>query len=237
MSDPNDPLPEAAPASPPEAPPVEAPVATVAVQTSNAAVDPLEVPAASGAPYRVPAPPPEPAHVELPWVKPPRKPRPVIGPALSVFAVLLWTFVVAGQFTTSWLVGTPLNQTVAVAMVLLMTFTAWVAGIRLSRIVVPPRQTMFLFWRAIGIAVLASLLFFVCFAVAVVTGEASSGGHDVLIPFVLVMVSLLAAIVGPRLTSPTPLERTHRQRFVVVTLWITGTLVTLVAGVDLAAHG
>jgi hypothetical protein len=39
------------------------------------------------------------------------------------------------------------------------------------------------------------------------------------------------------LTSPTAADRTHRQRVVLIMMWIAGTLLTLVVGVDLAANG
>jgi hypothetical protein len=195
-----------------------------------------EIAAADGAPYRVPAPPieaPEPAL----WAPVPRKPRPIVGPALSVFAVLLWAFVVFGQFTTSWLLGAPLGQTTAVILVLLTTFVAWIASVRRSRAVVPPRSTMHLAWRGVGIAALAFMSFVVCVVAATAIGAASAHNHDMLIAIVLVAVSMLAALAGPRSTSPGPLERTRRQRSVLVMLWIAGVLLTLIAAADLAKNG
>lgn len=197
----------------------------------------IESPVPSGAPYRVPAPPVEPPEPALPWAPAPRRPRPIIGATLSVFAVLLWTFVVAGQFTTSWLVGAPLGQGAAVTLVLLTTFVAWIASVRRSTLALPPRSTAHFVGRALGISVLTPLLFFVCVVAAAAAGGVSSQNHDVLIAFALVVVSTLAAIAGPRLTSPARPERTHRQRVALVMLWLTGALLTLIAGADLAANG
>ena len=85
--------------------------------------------------------------------------------------------------------------------------------------------------------ILAWLLFVVCLVAATVAGAASSRNHDMLIAVALVVVSMLAAIGGPKLTSPTPPRRTHGQRFALVALWIGGALVTLVAAADLAIDG
>lgn len=226
MSHPDEPAPPVTEAASPAALPAPPPA--------------LDEPVPSGAPYRVPAPPPP--HAEAPEPElhvgpPPRRPRPIIGPALSVFAVSLWAFVVAGQFTTSWLFGAPLGQGAAVILVMLTTFAAWIASLRRGRIAVPPRTTTHLVGRGIGVTMLAFLFFFVCVVAATAAGSISSRNHDVLIALALVAISMLAAITGPRMTSPTPPERTHRQRFALVVLWIAGALLTLVAGVDLAANG
>lgn len=222
MSQPND-LAPAPPAATPEptAPPLEA--------------APIEAAVPSGAPYRALAP-PDLAAPE-PWAGPTlRKPRTVVGPALSTFAVLLWSYVVFGQLTTSWLFGTPLNQGFAFFMVFVTTVIAWIAGIRRSRVALEPWSTGHLVWRSIGIAVVAWLAFLVCLSAASVFG-ALFRNHDVLIPFLLVVLSVLAAFAGAKVTSPLPITRTHRQRSVLVALWIAGLLLTLVAAGDLAANG
>jgi hypothetical protein len=240
MSDPNERLP-----SSPAAALLEAPAAPerpeLDARTNAALHAPLPadmtaqaLPVPSGSPYRIPE---QPAELALPYAPMAKPPRTVLGPALSVFAALLWTFVVAGQFTTSWVTGTPLGQGVAFLLVTLATFTAWVIGIRQSRIAYPPRQTSHLVWRAIGIAALAFALFFVCLAAAAAAGGVSSTNHDLLIPFVLVVVAGIAAIVGPKLTFRVRLQRTHRARVLLVIAWLAGALLTLIAGVDLAANG
>jgi hypothetical protein len=160
----------------------------------------------------------------------------VIGPALSLFAVLLWGFVVAGQFTTSWVTGAPLSQGVAVTFVLLTTNASWLFCIRRSCVVAPPLRSSALVGRAVAIAALAIVFFFASIFAATMVGQLSSNNHDLLIAFGLVTASTLAATAGPRLTSPLRPELTHRQRFLLVVAWMAGALLTVVAGVDLAAN-
>jgi len=248
MSHPDEPVPAPpVPTASPEAAsvptaPLEAPpqVAAVAMAAPQAAPDAsaLASPLSSGAPYRVPAPPPalEPvATPELYFGPPPRKPRPLIGPALSVFAVMLWTFVVAGQFASSWTLGVRVRNGEATILLLFLTLVAWIASMRRSHIAVPPRTMMHLIWRAIGAGIVAFVLFVSCLVAATAIGSAVE--LDFFVAVVLVLISLLAAIAGAHLTSPAPPERTQRQRVMLVLLWIAGTLLTLVAGADLGAHG
>ena len=226
MSHPNDLVP---PAPPLPAVPVVEP----------APASPIEEPMPSGAPYRAPAPPPpqlfEAPPAELYFGRPSRKPRPLIGPALSVFAVTLWAFVVAGQFASSWSMGINVLSGHALIVVAFLTFVAWIANMRRSRAVVPPRSVMHLLWRAIGAGILAFLLFL--FSLAAATAVNSAMDVDFFAALALVLVSLGAAIAGPHLTSPSPVVRTPRQRTTLVLLWVAGTLLTLIAGADLAAHG
>ena len=213
-----------------------APAAAPAIDPTLPPLPPPDAPVASGAPYRVPAPlvaDPEPENYSF---APPRKVRPLLGPALSMLGVLLWAFVVFGQFTTSWMFGAPLGQGTAVLAIFLLTFVTWIAAVSRSRVALVPTTTARFVARAVGIAVLA-LLFFVSCVFAATAFGAVSRGHDFLIALGLVAVALVAAIAGPRLTTAAPLPRTHRQRSMLVGLWLVGVLVTLVAGADLAANG
>jgi hypothetical protein len=173
------------------------------------------------------------AHV----LPPSPRPWPVLGPAVSVYAVLLWSFVVFGQLTTSWSMGTPLSGTVAGFAVLLLAFVAWIAGIRRGSLALPPRSRARLVGRAVGIAAASFVLWLATIFAATILGSESRRNHDLLVAFLLVVVSGVAALAGPRLTSPVRPVRTHRMRFALVMMWICGALVTLVAGVDLAANG
>ncbi len=200
-----------------------------------AAPAPPEPPLASGAPYRALAPPlPDAENYSF---AAPRKTRPLLGPALSVLGVLLWAFVVFGQFTTSWMFGAPLGQGTAVVAVVSLTLVALAFAVRRSRDAVAPRTTARLVARSVGIALLAFLFFVGCVMSATAANGVLSRGHDFLIALGLVLVSLAAAIFGPRLTSSAPLPRTHRQRSLLVGMWLAGVLLTLVAGADLAANG
>ncbi len=239
MSHPDEPM----PAPPATNAPLEAAPGAPATATAHpmgvAVPDPsaLEAPVPSGAPYRVPAPPPaaEPMTPEIYFGPTPRKPRPLIGPALSVFAVMLWSFVVAGQFASSWSLGIQVRSSEALFVVVSLTFVAWIANMRRSRIALPPRVWTHLVWRSIGAGIVAFILFFCCLVAATATNSAMNA--DFLVAAVLVLLSLVAAIGGAHLTSPVAPERTPRQRTVLIALWIAGTLLTLVAGVDLGAHG
>ena len=218
---------EVAEIPPPEATPLdESSQATTPDSATPAAVD-----APGAGPYRTP-PRDEPAG----FTPPKRAPRPVIGPTLSSFGVMLWTFVVAGQFTTSWSAGRPLDQGIAVGAVVVATFVAWVLGLRRSRMSVP-RTTGWLFGRAVAIAVSTLVLFVLAIVATTAMASSSSRNHDFLVGFVLVSVSLVSVIVGARLTSPEPAERTHAQKFVQVALWVAFALLSFVAGADLASNG
>jgi hypothetical protein len=191
-----------------------------------------DLPIPSGA-YRTPpfdtAPP-----VHLP---PTRRPWVILGPALSVFAAALWAFVVAGQFTTSWTTGAPLGQGAAIAFVLLVTLAAWIAGLRAGQAAAAARNLGFLVARGIGVAFLAWVLFVLHLIAATVAGNVLSKSHDVLIPFVLVAVATVAAVAGPRITSPVRPIRSHGAKVALTVLWIGGALLTLLAGADLVANG
>jgi hypothetical protein len=232
MSHPDDPTP--APPAPPA--PVEAPPAPIAPPAPvEAASEPsvIEPPVPSG-PYRIPAP-PDTITSELHFGPPPRKPRPLLGPTLSVFAVTLWTFVIAGQFASSWTLGVQVRNGEATLLVLAATVAAWVVSVRRSREVVPPRSTFHLVWRAIGVGVLAFFLFIACLVAAMAVNSAMN--VDFLVAAGLVLLSLLAALAGAHLTSPTKPVRTPAMRAIQIALWVAGALLTFVAGADLGANG
>lgn len=194
---------------------------------------PATIEAPPGGPYRVAE---QPEVAVAPYVHTAPRPWPIFGPSLSVFAVLLWSFVVAGQFTTSWSMGKPLGQGVAIGMVFIATFVAWLINVRASAIAEPSRSSGRIIGRAIGIGALAFVYFVLAIIVATAFGQ-SARGLDLFVAFALVAVSLVAAIVGPRLTMRVRPTRTHRERVTLVVTWIVGVLLTLVAGADLAANG
>lgn len=214
------------------APPAEIAVAApLAPVQPTPAIDPstLEPPVPSG-PYRTAPYEPPPARVgPTPW--------PILGPALTSFGALLWTFVVAGQFTTSWSTGKPLAQTTALGAVGIVSVVAWVLAVRRSRFAAPPSGSHVLVARGLASGLLAVLFFAICVVGAVFLAEASRTNHDLLVAFVLVAFSITAHVVGGKITAPEPPERTHGQKFVTVALWVVSLLLTLVAGADLAANG
>lgn len=193
----------------------------------NVADSPVEAP-----PYRsVPPPEPEPIVIAPP---PPRR-WPVLGPALSTYALLLWSYVVLGQLTTTLSAGTPLGEGKAFFFVFAITSAAWIVAIRRSRAVAPPASLARLVTRAVGVAALAGFMFFLTVVFAAFVGLA---GHlDFAIPFVLVLVSSGAVFQGRRLLVPDAPPRTQQERGVLMGVWMIAILVTFIAGVDLALNG
>ena len=164
-------------------------------------------------------------------------PWPVVGPALRTFGVMLWTFVVAGQFTTSWLTGSPLDPRIAVGAVAVTTLTAWAMALRQSRTVAPPSSTGRMVARGFGSGALSLLLFVGSLVCAVMAGGSTSRSNDFVIAFALVVLAIMAMLAGSRLTTPTSPNRTHGQRLVMVLAWVAGAAATFLAGADLALTG
>lgn len=194
---------------------------------------PIPAPPSHGGPYRVPLAPEAPV---FPGFPPARPPRPILGSAVAVYGVLLWSFVIAGQFATSWITGAPMSHGLAAFLVLAATTTAWVFALRRSRDALPSMTTGRFVGRGIGVLTLAFAFFVLTILVATLFGQATSG-HDFLIAFTLVAASLAAIIMGPRLTLPRRPERTHRMRFAVISMWIVGVILTFVAAAELATTG
>ena len=208
---------------------VAGPVAPQAPVTTGATPVVVEAPVPSG-PYRTP-----PYEAPLP-VYGGRVMRPLLGPSLGTFGVLLWAYVVAGQLTTSWITGRPLGNGVAIAAVVVATFGAWVLGMRRS-LAVAPASPSGVVGRGIGVGAVCLAMFFLTLVFAVFVGTTVSPGHDFRIAFGLVVVAFVAVVFGRRLVTPEAQERTHVERVVTVALWATCLLLTFVAGVDLAANG
>jgi hypothetical protein len=227
--------PEAAEVEGEASPPVLATSPIEGAPTGPEATEPTRpsavVDAPGAGPYRTP-----PRDELVGFGAPKRTPWPVFGPALSGFGVMLWTFVVAGQFTTSWSAGRPLDQGVAVVAVGMATLVAWALGLRSSRAAVPSTTGWF-FGRAVGVIVSTLVLFVMAIVGTTAAAGFSSRNHDFLVGFLLVAVAYVSVIVGARLTAPEPRERTHGQRFVQVALWVASGLLSFVAGADLASNG
>lgn len=223
--------------SPPSEQPTETsrePSATLeesSIASSNApqpAPRTIEPPVPSG-PYRTP-----PHEVLAPAPRPPT--RPYVGAAVATFGPMLWSFVVAGQFTTSWSTGKPLAQGIAIAAVFVSTLAAWIVAMRRSHHAVPAASKTALVGRALLVGLFSFALFVVAIVAATAFGAANPKSHDFLVGFALVAVAVGASFVGPKLTTSEPPARTHGQKFLVVALWVLGALITLVAGADLATN-
>lgn len=193
-------------------------------------------PSPQSGPYRIPVT-PEPPTVPAfrPVLLP--TPRPFLGSALAIYGVLLWSFVVAGQFATSWTTGAPLGNGTAVLIVFATTIAAWYFAVRRSATVAPPRSLAQGVGRGFGTMAVAGLLFVLTLIVATIIGQTANRNHDFAIAFFLVVTAVTATILGPRLTLPVRPTRTHGARFALVSMWIMGAIVTFIAGAELATNG
>jgi hypothetical protein len=154
----------------------------------------------------------------------PRPPdnRPLVGAALTVGGVLLWSYVVMGTYTTSWLAGgsAPLAQGTAVTLVTTMTIAAWAVAVRRSR---PTSDPM-------GRSPVASVM------VASLVGKASGANVDALVAVALLVVSVVAVTAGDRMLGRTRLPASAGARALVLLAWFGVGLVTLGACVELVAE-
>lgn len=189
----------------------------------------IEPPVPSG-PYRTP-----PHEVQAPIPRPPT--RPYLGSAVATFGPMLWSFVVAGQFTTSWSTGKPLAQGSAAGVVLVTTLLALVVSVQRSHHASPAANKAALFGRSIVIAIASFALFVVAIVAATAFGASNPKSHDFLIGFGLVALAVTSTIAGPRLTTSEPPARTHGQKFMSAATWVLASLATLAAGIDLGTNG
>lgn len=167
---------------------------------------------------------------------PRRKPQPLVGPVLSVYGAMLWSFVVAGQFTTSWMSSGPMDERWAVLAVFVATIGMGIVALRRAHAAAPVTAGRVV-GRAAFAFVGAFIAWFATIFVAALVGNASSRNHDVLIAFGLTALAVTATVVGPRLTSPGPHATSHGRRFLQVVVWGGLALVTLIAGAELVANG
>jgi hypothetical protein len=167
---------------------------------------------------------------------PTKRPRPVLGPALILFAALLWAFVVIGTFTTSWLSGgAPLGEGVAIALTALATAGAWVHAVRRSRSV-PVQGLRGLMGRSAAVGLLAFVMVGALLALATQVGKASSANVDAYVTMCLLAVVALAALAGHRLATPVRPERTPGRRLAIVAFWVGVAAVTLGACAEIVGE-
>jgi hypothetical protein len=162
------------------------------------------------------------------------KPRPLLGPALRVYGALLWSYVVFGQFTTSWIDDRPLGEGWALLGVFATTAAVAVLAVRRS-MKVAPTGPLGVVRRAAAVVAMALLGWFVTVA-GVTLSRAFSG--DIKNALVLVLVALLASILGLRMNrDPAEADGMHGRRVLQVMIWISLVVVTLIAGAELVAVG
>jgi hypothetical protein len=167
---------------------------------------------------------------------PTKRPRPVLGPALTLSATLLWAFVVIGTFTTSWLSGgAPLTEGAAIVLVTLVTVGTWARAVRQSRSV-PVQGLGGLVRRSAAVGLLAFGMWALLVVLATVAGKASASNIDPFVSAGLLAAASAAVLAGRRLTAPARPARTRAGRVVVVAFWIGVAAVTLGACVEIVAE-
>ena len=132
--------------------------------------------------------------------RPKRRTWPLLGPVLTVHGALLWSYVVAGQLTTSWEHGVNLDEGWAVALVGAATLVAYPAAMRASFAAKPARPVRRVA-RALAVLFASLLAFVFSVASAAAAGEASRRNHEVAIAIALAFVGMGASFAGPRITG------------------------------------
>jgi hypothetical protein len=166
-----------------------------------------------------------------------KRPRPVLGPAFTLLAALLWAFVVIGTFTTSWLSGgAPLAEGVAIVLVAMATAGAWTHAVRQSR-TVPAQGLGGLLRRSVVVGALAFGMWGLLVTFATLAGKASSANIDGYVTTCLLVVVAIAAVAGRRFTMPVRPARTPARSVALAAFWIGVALVTLGAYVEIVAEG
>ncbi len=166
-----------------------------------------------------------------------RKPQPLIGPVLSVYGALLWSFVLAGQFTTSWMSSGPMDERLALFTVFLATVVTGIIALRRAQTAAPVTAGRVL-GRAVFAFVGAGIAWFATVFVAAIAGNTASRNHDVLIAMFLLALAVTATVMGPRLTSPGPhAAPSHGRKVIQVSFWAGLAVVTLIAGAELVSNG
>lgn len=161
-------------------------------------------------------------------------PRPLLGPALRVYGALLWSYVVFGQFTTSWIDDRPLGEGWALLGVFATTATVAVLAVRRS-VHIAPTGALGIVRRTAAVVAISLLAWFA--TVAGVTLTRAFNG-DLKNALALVAIALAASIFGLRMNrAPAEGGAMHGRRVLQVMIWITLSVVTLVAGAELVAVG
>jgi hypothetical protein len=164
--------------------------------------------------------------------------RPLLGAVLRVYGALLWSYVIAGQFTTSWFdEGAPLGEAWATLIVVGVTLLVLLLAMRRSAEIAPPQVGSSLVPRALGVLALALLAFVVILAGVTVGGFIFlPGRHNVLYAFVLVVAACLASLAGQRMTRPGGAYM-YNTRVQNVLIWFMLAVITLIAGAELVTNG
>jgi hypothetical protein len=165
-----------------------------------------------------------------------RRPRPVLGPALTVFAALLWAYAVIGTFTTSWISGSaPLGEGVAVLLVAATAGAALAQAVRRSRSI-PANGTGGLIGRAVAVGLLAIVMWGLVVILAIVFASAIPANVDAVVMTSFLVIAAMAARTGHRMTGAAPAARLRTMSFPVFALWLGVAAATLVACAEIVGE-
>jgi len=189
------------------------------VSESNTVTPELEAPIPPPPPIE--AGPPLPQAAALPVEFAGRRVRPLLGPSLWIFGMLLWAQVVFGTFV----VDKDMPEPYALLAVLLVVVLGWVLSVlqrqdtrRLAFRHVAPLIVALSFWAG---AMLFALL------VAAGTGAGEGVG------FLLVPLGIIALILGRRSAGPLRQPATVVRKALIALIWLMAILTTFVAAVML----
>jgi len=162
-----------------------------------------------------PAPPPPAPPVALDFQG--RRVRPLLGPSLWIFGMLLWAHVVFGTFV----IGKNMPESYALLAVLVVVLTAWALSVRerqdTARFVfrhVAPVLVALAFW--------AAAMFFALLIAAVLGGGPGIG-------YLLGLLAIIALFVGRRFAGPPRKPATLPRKVLYGFLWLLGAMTTFVA--------
>jgi len=205
--------------------PPTVPTAPVSAPSGAPLIAPVTAPLS--APYRAPP-------QEEPAPPPATRAWPIMGSALWVFGVSTWAFLVMGELTTSYGLGKRdllVGEGLAAAFVVCAGIGAWVHALRATAVSSPPRGIGRAVGRAMAIAALAFLMWFVVTIAATIVGEASRKNADGTITVALMVLAAAAAFGGWRAAG---FGRTGSQR-AALAIGIGAAVLTLATLIELIA--
>jgi hypothetical protein len=156
------------------------------------------------------------------------------APALSVSAVVLWSFVVMGQLVTTFAPGRHdmlVGEGMGALFVVGTSTTAWVRALRQSLHTAPVTGLSKRMERGLALGVLAFLGWALAMAVAIVIGNAI-GNADGVVTLLLLALAGASYFYARRLLRA---ERPVARGVMTTVLWVSAGVITLAALVALAA--
>jgi hypothetical protein len=158
------------------------------------------------------------------------RPRPLLGPIYWTYGVVLWAYVVLGQYTTDVAPWTsrdvPLGGGAAALLFILCGALALWRSIAVSSPLPSryPNAVRALVTFVVTILLWCSSLLIVCMLVGI-----SGANSDVPFRLLLFVASLVALFFGRKWSRPQGIKLPREQRALVITLWVGAVLASLPA--------